>query len=232
MNSYYFLHAKSLCNIEYDIYKSGLIALNALVPEMREDEKRLKSNVVYQNPLYVQLLKDYAETSAIIQFIEQSTTDENNIDTDAVFQSMYPDRGVGFLGINFNKILGIAPQRQVVNFSSLRICRKYHYDNLIKYGNDKIISSSLMCRFPKFVFSAKAQEDLLWWKHNRIEIVDSVLALLDDILINPFTGGIGKTEVLSRTKITIASKRITQEDRLTYTFGEITKVIRCKGHYK
>lgn len=62
-------------------------------------------------------------------------------------------------------------------------------------------------------------------------MVDTVIILLDDIPEHPFTGGYGKTEALRHSANPIASKRITHEDRLTYTYGEITKIHRCKEHY-
>ncbi len=231
MDSYFFLHTQSLCNIDYSSYKAGLTALNSLTLDMLDNEKRLKHNAIYLNPLYLQLLGDYAETSVIIQFIEQCTRTDTDVETDAEFEKYYPQTNAGFLGVNFSGMSGIAAKRQVTNTSSLQVCRKFFFDNLIKYGKDKDLPSLLQCRFPLFSFTTDAQEDLLWWKYNGNGILDSVIGLLDDILTHPFTGGLGKTEVLSNTKMPVASKRITQEDRLTYTFGGITTIHRCKEHY-
>lgn len=232
MDSYYFLHTRSLCNIDYNSYKTGLTVLNSLTLEMMDNEKRLKSEAVYQNPLYPRLFCDYAETGVIIQFIEQCTGVNIDIDTDAEFEMNYPQTNVGFLGINFTGICGIGTNRQVTNTLSLHACRRFFFDNLIKHGKDNDLLTLLHNRFPKFSFTTEAQKDLLWWKYNRNGILDSVIELLDDIPIHPFTGGLGKTEVLSNTKTLIASKRITQEDRLTYTFGTVTTIHRCKEHYE
>lgn len=231
MDSYYFLHTGSLCDIGYEAYKAGLTELNSLTLEMLDNEIILKNDAIYYNPLYEKLFSDNAETGVIIQFIEQCTLVDNDIDNDAIFEVKYPCVNAGFFGVNFRATTGIASQRQVVDEVSLCSCRKYFLDGCIKTSDDKDLPDLLRRRFPKFRFSIKAQEDLLWWKHKRIEVMDIVIDLLDDITSNPFTGGFGKTEVLSNTKIPIASKRITHADRLTYTFGEETTIHRCKEHY-
>lgn len=231
MDSYYFLQTRSLCNIDYSAYKAGLTELNSLSLEMMDTEKRLKNEAVYQNPLYLQMCGDYAETAVLLQYIEQCTSVDNDIDTDAEFEKIFPQSNAGFLGVNFAGVSGIDGRRQVTNTASFRICRIYFLDNLIKHGKDKDLPSLLQNRFPKFSFTIEAQKDLLWWKYNGNGILDSVIELLDDIPANPFTGGLGKTEVLSNTKTQVVSKRITQEDRLTYTFGDITIIHRCKEHY-
>lgn len=231
MDSYYFLHTRSLCNLDYNSYKSGLTVLNSLTLEMSDYEKRLKSEAVYQNPLYPRLFEDYAETGVIIQFIEQCTRVDTDIDTDAEFEKKYPQMNAGFLGVSFVGTFGIDAKRQVTDTASFHGCRNFFLDNLIKHGKDKDLNSLLQNRFPKYSFSNDAQKDLIWWKYNGNGILDSVIELLDDIASHPFTGGLGKTEVLSNTKTSVASKRITLEDRLTYTFGDITTIYRCKEHY-
>lgn len=232
MDSYYFLRTKSLSDVDYNAYKSGLMTLNSLTLEMFADEKRLKHGALYQDSLYAKLCEDYAETSAILQFIEQCTTVSTNIDTDNVFQTEYPNKWVGFLGINFTKIEGIHPQRQVVDSATLKTCRIYFWVELIKKGSDDELPSLLKSLFPNYSFSNDALCDLLWWKHNRIEMLDTIIELLNDITVNPFTGGLGKTEVLSYTKEQVVAKRITQKDRLTYTYGKKTVIHRCKEHYQ
>jgi toxin-antitoxin system, toxin component, Txe/YoeB family len=231
MDRYFFLHTRSLSGIDYETYKLGLMSLNSVAVEMAGEEKRKKYPAVYNDPLYTQLCGDNVETSGLIAFIEQCSSYDLDIDSDIMFETEFPLRNVGFMGINFSAITGIEPLRQVIDSASFNRCRKCFYDRLIIQGHDRDLSEVLYLRFPSFSFSKEAKEDLLWWKHNRIEILDSVINLLDDIPVNPFTGGKGKTEVLSNTKTTISSKRITHEDRLTYTFGSITTIHRCKEHY-
>lgn len=231
MISYYFLHTRSLCGIDYRVFKAGITLLNSLTLEMRAEEKRLKSAAVYHNPLYQELCCDYAETGAIIQFIEQCKLDDTDIDTDAMFQAKFPNMGAGFLGISFDGIIGIADKRKVVDSASLKECRKYFLDSLIINGKDNDLPYVLLSRFPNFSFSSDAKDDLLWWKHNGKEILCSVIELLDDIPLHPFMGGLGKTEVLKNRNPSASSKRITHEDRLTYSYGAITTIHRCKEHY-
>lgn len=231
MDSYYFLHNGSLSNINYSAYKSGLMALNSLIVELLSGEKVIKNNAVYDNPLYVKLFNDYAETDGIVKFIEQCTSVENNIDSDVMFESIYPMQNVGFMGVNFTKITGIAHERQIVDSMSLYNCRNLFFVRLIKEGQDKDLPLLLKYRFPTFVFSNDAQNDLLWWKNKNVDVINTIIDLLDDIPRNPFTGGLGKTEVLSKTTNPVVSKRITQKDRLTYTYGKMTKIHRCKEHY-
>lgn len=232
MDSYYFLHTRSLCNIDYCTYKAGLTVLNSLTLEMQEEEKRLKNEAVYKNPLYVQLFDDYAETAAIIQFIEQCASIDTDIVNDAMFQTKYPNKSAGFWGVSFVGISGIASNRMVVDSASLKECRKCFLDNCIKHGNDKDLPVILLNRFPAFSFTKEAQDDLLWWKHNAKGLLGTVIDLLDDIPFHPFTGGLGKTEVLKNRTPSTSSKRITHEDRLTYSYGTITSIQRCKEHYK
>lgn len=231
MDSYYFLHTRSLCGIDYATYKAGLMRLNSLTAEMLNGEKRLKNAILYYNPLYEKLFKDYAETDVILKFIEQCTSANQDIDNDTMFNAAYPKKDAGFLGINFTGVKGIEDYRKVVDTASLRNCRIQFLDRLIKYGEDIDLPAILKLRYPRFEFTNDALDDLLWWKRNLIDIVDTIIKLLDDILTHPFTGGYGKTEVLSHSANPVVSKRITREDRLTYTYGDMTKIHRCKEHY-
>lgn len=231
MDSYYFLHTRSLCGVDYNTYKAGLMRLNSLTGEMLDGEKRIKNVAVYENPLYGKLCEDYAETDVILKFIEQCGSVNHDIENDVMFNAAYPKKDVGFLGIRFTGIAGIEDYRKVVDSATLGNSRSKFLDRLIKYGDDRDLPSVLKLRYPRFEFSNDALDDLLWWKRNIIDIVDTVIKLLDDIPVHPFTGGYGKTEVLSYSTNQVASKRITQEDRLTYTYGEMTKIHRCKEHY-
>ena len=231
MDSYYFLHTRSLCGVDYDTYKAGLMRLNSLTAEMGAGEKRIKNAAVYENPLYGKLCEEYAETDVILKFIEQCASANQDIDNDVMFNAAYPKMDVGFLGIKFTGIAGIADYRKVVDSVTLGKCRIKFLDRLIKYGEDRDLPTILMLRYPDYDFTNDAMKDMLWWKNNNIVFVDTIIKLLDDIPAHPFTGGYGKTEALSHSANPVASKRITQEDRLTYTYGVMTKIHRCKEHY-
>lgn len=233
MDSYYFLHTKSICIVDYNTYKSGLMMLNSLAQRLSSYEIKIKNKALYSNPLYVRLFSDYSETGVIIQFIEQCMSVEQDIENDKMFEELYPKQNVGFLGVDFNKILGVASQRQIVDLNSLQNCRNLYFERLIKEGQDKDLTLILAHRFPNFIFSKDALNDLLWWKHqNKIDEINTIIGLLDDVLTHPFSGGLGKTEVLTHTINPIVSKRINQKDRLTYTVGKKATIYRCKDHYQ
>lgn len=88
-------------------------------------------------------------------------------------------------------------------------------------------------RFPpaRFLFESQALEDFLfWWRENH-RVHRRVVQLIEDIENHPFSGGIGKTETLASGQGK-ASKRITDKDRLVYTFSAGLIVIhQCRGHY-
>ncbi len=88
-------------------------------------------------------------------------------------------------------------------------------------------------RFTKYTvsFGASFMEQFLEWKNSDFEQFKYLLLLMRDTHEHPFSGGMGQTENLSyRGKE--ASKRVTQEDRLSYTLEkDHLTFIACKGHY-
>lgn len=89
--------------------------------------------------------------------------------------------------------------------------------------------------YPIYEFENNSFDELMEWKRTNITTYFKLHALLKDIEINPFTGGIGKTEALKNIS-NRNSKRITQEHRITYSLegkDENKKIIilSCKGHY-
>ncbi|MBB5282934.1 toxin YoeB [Rhabdobacter roseus] len=84
----------------------------------------------------------------------------------------------------------------------------------------------------EIAFSAKAKEDLNYWKQtgNR-KMQTKIQALLASIQQTPFSG-IGKPEALKHTLSGLWSRRINQEHRLVYEVtDELIKVHSLKGHY-
>lgn len=77
---------------------------------------------------------------------------------------------------------------------------------------------------------------LLEWKDNEYKLFQYTLALMKDVELHPFTGGMGQTENL-KNRGKEASKRITNRfpdgDRLSYVIeDDVVTFIACKGHYK
>jgi len=87
--------------------------------------------------------------------------------------------------------------------------------------------------FPKekFDFENKAINDIISWYYDDKRFLLRINELINDIILNPFFGGIGKTESLIGTDGK-ASKRIAKKDRIIYTYTKDKITIhQCRGHY-
>ncbi len=84
----------------------------------------------------------------------------------------------------------------------------------------------------EIVFTAKAMEDLDYWKKSGNKLVlQKIRSLLESTLETPFIG-IGKPELLKFDLAGCWSRRINQEHRLVYEIdAERILVLSCKGHY-
>jgi toxin YoeB len=84
----------------------------------------------------------------------------------------------------------------------------------------------------EIVFTAKAMEDLDYWKKSGNKLVlQKIRSLLESTLETPFIG-IGKPELLKFELAGCWSRRINQEHRLIYEIdAERILVLSCKGHY-
>ena len=80
------------------------------------------------------------------------------------------------------------------------------------------------------------KEYLEWVAKNKINIVEKIIELIEDILINGALKGIGKPERLKHTKDKILySRRIDQYNRLVYGIEKESNkpyFVSCKGHYE
>ena len=82
------------------------------------------------------------------------------------------------------------------------------------------------------VFSENAWQDFMAWVREDRKIARRINELLTDIERNGHEG-IGKPEALRHDLSGYWSRRITQKDRLIYTFHEKNIYIAaCKGHYE
>lgn len=86
--------------------------------------------------------------------------------------------------------------------------------------------------FPNYHFEKQAVEDFFYWKNIDLNLFKRLVLLLRDIKLNPFVGGIGKTELLKNNYSGYGSKRLTDEHRIIYKIdsGKIG-INSCKGHY-
>jgi len=170
------------------------------------------------------------ELQRLIPFIFQSfnsQTDvyQNHIQLDVAF----PTDCNGFTGFEFTHT-AIQKDRQVLNLIS--------YDSFVskclKYGvicNTVEMRENLLELFPNYIFEERAVDDTLNLKNSNQGLYDRLFDLLKDIPSNPFTGGIGETEVLKYMS-GVASKRINQAHRVTYRLtGKTIRILACSGHY-
>ena len=83
---------------------------------------------------------------------------------------------------------------------------------------------------PKYQFDQQAISDILSWLNDDKRFLIRIKKLLNDIVKNPYSGGLGKTELLSHSgKV---SKRIIKKDRIIYSIAnEIITIHQCRGHY-
>lgn len=86
--------------------------------------------------------------------------------------------------------------------------------------------------FPNYHFEKQAVEDFFYWKNIDLNLFKRLSLLLRDIKLNPFVGGLGKTELLKNNYSGYGSKRLTDEHRIIYKIdsGKIG-INSCKGHY-
>jgi toxin YoeB len=84
----------------------------------------------------------------------------------------------------------------------------------------------------EIVFTAKAMEDLDFWrKSGNKQVLQKIRSLLESTVETPFIG-IGKPELLKFQLNGCWSRRINQEHRLIYEIdSDRIIVLSCKGHY-
>lgn len=129
-------------------------------------------------------------------------------------------------------------QAQVSNVSLLD---HLQHPNITTWYSNKLLTQTLNLQnlsslYPSYQFTAAAIEDLQHWQNHDQQTYQKVHALLHDILLHPFMGGLGQTEVL-RHVAQRCSKRITREHRLTYWLSSdndtnVVMIYRCKDHYQ
>ncbi|NTW97447.1 MAG: Txe/YoeB family addiction module toxin [Oscillochloris sp.] len=81
------------------------------------------------------------------------------------------------------------------------------------------------------VFQAEVREDLRYWADTDERTALRILALIEAILRDPFTG-IGKPEPLKYLGEGVWARRITQEHRLVYVVGDARiDFVQARYHY-
>ena len=189
---------------------------------------------IYSSPIYNKLcglgtLNGLA-INAIFQFIGKCKSIDHIIENET---DCFQKRGhwpVGFLGLDFTNTT-VSTDFQIVDVASYCSLKKAYLKNP-DYVDDKFIPNVLKYLYEDYDFSDDAINDVISWKNRDHHIYTKLFSLLDDIIRNPFTGGLGKTEVLLQAE-GIASKRLTHEHRITDKVDSNGfKILRCSEHYK
>ncbi len=134
-----------------------------------------------------------------------------------------------------------------VSFSVNNICQAENLDSqpfkdwISVSLADKIEDKEALGKYLGYVkYSAHFEDNfftqLMDWKQENPKRYKYTLALMKDVELHPFTGGMGQTENL-KNRGKEASKRISNSypdgDRLSYTVeNNVVSFISCKGHYK
>lgn len=171
-----------------------------------------------------------SELQRVVPSIFRSFTEKDNVySTPAEIDCDYPNDCNSFAGIRFNHT-AIPIERQVFHGPSYKAFVK----RCLKYGTIQTaaeMGENLALIYPSFDFTERAKEECLNWKNQNPGLYDRLFDLFDDIPNNPFTGGIGETEVLRHMK-GVASKRINQAHRITYRLEKNrVSILACSGHY-
>ena len=83
----------------------------------------------------------------------------------------------------------------------------------------------------KIYFTTQAEEDIEYWKRINPKMNAKILALIEDIMANPYSG-IGKPEALRFKQTGYWSRRINHEHRLVYkVHGDKLYIAQCRYHY-
>lgn len=239
MRNFYLLDASLTVSSVAEL-ENGLKNLNSLVIESdKEKDKFIRSSSIWEYDTSVGIVYELLFSPHIINpelqrilpglfnsFIEQDII----YNTDAEIDADYPDSYNAFVGINFIGI-NCSVIRQIYDSNSYSI----FVVNCLKFGRirDKYeMKASLTTLYPNYTFSERAVDECLAWKQNDLHIYTKLFELFDDITQNPFTGGIGLTEVLRHDGGTI-SKRINLAHRVTYKAEKSKKyeILACYGHY-
>lgn len=217
--------------------EQGLNSLNNLIINRNEELDYFFCNSTiwvcdtthgYIYDFYSGIVND--ELQRIIPFIFSSFDEQSTIYTNhSQLDGNYPNDCNAFIGFEFSHT-AIQPDRQVFDWSTYILFIK----SCLKFGviaDSNAMLENLQMLYPSFVFSNRSAQESLNWKNSNRGLYLRLFDLLDDIPENPFTGGIGETEVLKYMS-GVASKRINLANRLTYKLeNNTTTILACSGHY-
>lgn len=227
MNNFFLLN-EAVNLSDYNQFKEGMLELNTI--ERDSNDVFLKHESIWNLDVINRLYNTFEQEEQVISiFIEQLNSIDNNVSTSEELDDLYPDELNAFLGITFYNT-SIKPEKQVINTTGFLHIKYCYYSSFQCNGDTDKMKNCLEQLYRNYNFSAKAIADITYWNQMKFQLSLKIHELLVDIKDHPFQGGIGKTEVLKNSNE--ASKRITDEHRLTYYLeNNIIHVLSCKGHY-
>jgi|GEM_PF-449059 len=232
MNNFY-LYNQAIEIEDLDEFKAGMLNLNGAKAKSSNFDEFLKSSRIYDEvSILMAICENWSqESDIIIKFIEQLTSIEKAISDEEDLNALYPNDCNGFMGIDFEDI-SISPELQITDLDSFNDFKKRHFIRKKIVDKDEL-DHILDFLYPDYSFEDRAIDDVTYWNEENIDMYERLHNVLEDVRENPFTGGIGKTEVLSHQKGKgVASKRINGGDRLTYSLkDDAITILACKGHY-
>ncbi len=229
--NYFFLYNESIDLKDFGSFKSGMTEL--VVIEREEDDHFRKHETIWNLAVITHMYSNFGgqEEQAIYKFIEQLSSTQTYINSQDTFNEIYPNCGNAFLGIDFSNS-NIPYEIQVTHSDSFDNFKKGYYASLNVQGNIAQLNTIVAFLFPTYSFSLRAMGDITYWNSTSPDLYKRLLELLHDVKLNPFTGGLGKTEVL-KNKSGVASKRLDGEHRITYSVNDTgIEIHSCKGHYE
>ena len=155
---------------------------------------------------------------------------------------LYSTSGIGFCSELFwdnCKFELLITGEDVTTDTVFCVSKPEHFDSITfrRWNEERILNSldpdkTLAMLFPNYIIEAKANDDILFWKHDSL-ITGRLVLLFKDIIINPFIGGLGKTESL-KGRINTYSKRVDDGNRIIYKVEANFKItiLSCRGHYE
>lgn len=229
MNNFFLLNeAVSSCDLPAFI--KGMSELNAI--ERETDDSFLRHESFWELPVLKDLYAGYGqEEQFLIIFLAQLSPSSTYISSHEIFDHTYPNELNAFLGIDFAGIVSVENEKRITNHCSFIETKRKYYSNLYCIGNKDRILFCLKQLYKKYHFTDQAIDDITYWNSTDINLYKKLHDLLEDIMFNTFTGGLGKTEVLKNQNGNI-SKRLNDEHRLVYNHrdNKIT-ILSCRGHY-
>lgn len=228
----YYLHTPAINNSINPI--EDLSELMNVRDDMSKNDVLHCYSDIYSSAIYSKLCSlgtvNGLAINAIFKFIGTCKSIDQVIENE---KDCFQKRGhcpVGFLGFDFTNTT-VTASFQIVDVTSYRSIKKAYLQNP-KFVGDDFIPSVLKYLYESYDFTEDAVEDIVFWKNDNSQIYERLFSLLDDIKMNPFIGGSGKTEVLRQAE-GIASKRLTDKHRITYKLdSNVFKILRCREHYK